>query len=84
MRCCRSPKGGDDQLNRAANKGYVRDALTMAEGKLRARRGASRVAWMILGIVAAVVTGAVVVWQVLDHSDDQEPAPEKDPAAEHM
>ena len=56
----------------------------MAEGTGRAKAGASRIAWMVLGIVAAAVTGAVVVWQVLDHSEDQETEPEKDPRAEHM
>lgn len=71
-------------MNRAANKVYVRDALTIAEGKLRTRRGASRIAWMILGIAAAAATGAVVVWQVLDQADDQNPEPEKDSGAEHL
>ena len=56
----------------------------MAEGNSRARGGASRIAWIVLGIVAAAVTGAVVVWQVLDHSEDRKPEPEKDPGAEHM
>lgn len=56
----------------------------MAEGNSRARGGASRIAWMVLGIVAAAVTGAVVVWQVLDHSEDRESEPEKEPGAEHM
>jgi len=72
------------QLKRAANKARFRDALTMAEGNSRARGGASRIAWIVLGIVAAAVTGAVVVWQVLDHSEDRKPEPEKDPGAEHM
>jgi hypothetical protein len=72
------------QLKRAGNKARFRDALTMAEGNSRARGGASRIAWIVLGIVAAAVTGAVVVWQVLDHSEDQKPEPEKDPGAEHM
>lgn len=72
------------KLKRAANKARVRDASTVAEGKFRTRGGASRIAWMVLGIVAAAVTGAVVVWQVLDHSEDQELEPEKGPGAEHM
>jgi hypothetical protein len=71
-------------LNRAAKKVYVTDALTIAEDKLRTRGGASRVAWMVLGIVAAAVTGAVVVWQVLDHSEEQDAVPDKEPKAEHM
>jgi hypothetical protein len=71
-------------LKRAAKKVYVTDALTIAEDKLRPRGGASRVAWMVLGIVAAAVTGAVVVWQVLDHSEEQDAAPDKEPKAEHM
>ncbi|WP_457973665.1 hypothetical protein [Arthrobacter sp. D1-17] len=71
-------------MNRAANKVYVRDALTMAEGKLRARGGASRITWMVLGIVAAAVTGAVIVWQVVDHSDEPDAGPDKEPNAEHM
>jgi hypothetical protein len=79
-----SPKDGDDQLNRPANKVYVRDALTRVEGKLRTRGRASRAAWMTLGILAALVTGAVVVWQVLDHSEDPDVEPDKEPRAEHM
>lgn len=71
-------------MNRAAKKVYVRDALTSVEGKLRTRGGASRIAWMVLGIVAAAVTGAVVVWQVVDHSDEQEAEPEKEAKAEHL
>lgn len=71
-------------MNRAANKVYVQDALTMAEGKLRARGGASRITWMVLGIVAAAVTGAVIVWQVADHSDEPDAGPDKEPNAEHM
>jgi hypothetical protein len=39
---------------------------------------------MVLGIVAAAVTGAVVVWQVLDHSEEQDAVPDKEPKAEHM
>lgn len=71
-------------MNRARKKVYVRDALTNAEGKLRTRGGAPRIAWMILGIVAAAATGAVVVWQVLDQTDDQESEPEKESGAQHL
>jgi hypothetical protein len=71
-------------LNRAANKAYVRDALTTAEGKLRARGGASRITWMVLGIVAAAVTGAVIVWQVVDQAEEPDVGPDKEPKAEHM
>jgi hypothetical protein len=71
-------------LNRAANEVYVREALTAVEGKLRTGGGASRITWMVLGIVAAAVTGAVVVWQVVDHSEEQELEPDKEPKAEHL
>lgn len=71
-------------MNRAANKVYVRDALTIAEGKLRTRGRASRMTWMVLGVVAAIVTGAVVVWQVLDHTEEREVEQDKEPKAEHV
>lgn len=68
-------------MKRAGNKVDVRDALTIAEGKLRAGGGASRITWMVLGILAAAVTGAVVVWQVVDHSEVPDAEPDKEPKA---
>ncbi len=71
-------------MNRDGNKVHVRDAPTMAEGKLRAGGGASRITWMVLGILAAAVTGAVVVWQIIDHSEVPDREPAKEPKAEHL
>jgi hypothetical protein len=73
------------RLNRAADGMQVRETLSRAERKLRSARQASRTAWLVAGILAAAVTGSVIVWQILDRSGEPEATPDREEArTEHM
>ena len=72
------------RLNRAAKKVDAREALNRAERKLRSTGRVSRAAWLIAGVVAAAVTLSVIVWEVLDRSEEPETAPDEEPRTEHM
>lgn len=71
-------------MNRAANKIHAREALSRAEKRLRSGGRASRTAWLILGILAAAVTASVIVWQVLERSEEPETAPDGESRTENM
>ena len=71
-------------MNRAANKVHAREALSRAEKRLRSGGRASRIAWLVLGILAAAVTGSVIVWQVLERSEEPEAAPDGEPRTENI
>jgi hypothetical protein len=72
------------RLSRGTDGVQIREALSRAERKLRSTRQASRTAWLIAGIVAAAVTGSVIVWQVLDRSGEPEATPDRKAPTEHM
>jgi hypothetical protein len=65
--------------NRAGDNVRVREAVGRAERKLRSAGKVSRTAWLIAGILAAAVTGSVIVWQVLDRSGEPDPVREEGP-----
>jgi hypothetical protein len=71
-------------MNRAANKVHAREALSRAEKHLRSGGRASRTAWLVLGILAAAVTGSVIVWQVLERSEEPSSAPDEESRKESM
>ncbi|KRE68391.1 hypothetical protein ASG92_00450 [Arthrobacter sp. Soil736] len=71
-------------MNRAANKIHAREALSRAEKRLRSGGRGSRTAWLVLGILAAAVTGSVIVWQVLERSEEADTAPEEESRTENM
>jgi hypothetical protein len=71
------------RLNRAAGRAHAREALNRAERQLRSGGRAARTAWLVLGILAAAVTASVIVWQVLDRSEEPD-VPDEEARTEHM
>jgi hypothetical protein len=57
--------------------------LNRAEQQLRSGGRAARTAWLVLGILAAAVTASVIVWQVLDRSEEPD-VPDEEARTEHM
>ena len=72
------------RLNRAAKRVHAREALSRAERQLRKGGRAARTAWLVLGILAAAVTASVIVWQVLERSEEPDVASDEEAKTEHM